>query len=69
MKNMRNEILEVLTKHSNLRAKEIANYIGVHHFKIMDHLRHMCDEGVIKITSHMDTIHGSVEYYKTYSLF
>ena len=59
---MKNEIIEVLREHPNgLRLREIAMYLGVNRFKLIDILDEMKKEGIIDGRSNED--HANGEYF------
>ena len=59
---MKNEILEVLREHPNgLRLREIAMYLRVNRFKLIDILNELKKEGKIDGRSNED--HANGEYY------
>ena len=64
---MKEQIRELLAHHSNgLRLREIAMYLGVNRFKLINILDEMKKEGIINGRSNED--HANGEYYDIWFL-
>ena len=61
---MKEQILNILSEHPGLRKREIASYIGIHHFKIISVLSEMEQEGLIIHKNYRDM--GNMEFYEKY---
>ena len=63
---MKNEILSVLREHpTGLRLREIAMYLRVHQFALIDELNELHKEGLVRGRQNDD--HANGEYYIIWS--
>lgn len=62
---MKEQILDILRKHPGLRKREIASYLGIHHFKIMSLLdeMEMVDHSLVRQYHHDP---ANMEFYDEY---
>ena len=61
---MKEKIINILREHPGLRKREIASYLGCHHFKIISLLYEMEKENLLKVESIHDT--ANMEFYDKY---
>lgn len=62
---MKEQILTILHEHPGLRKREIASYLGIHHFKIMSLLdeMEMVDHSLVRQYHHDP---ANMEFYDEY---
>ena len=61
---MKEKIINILREHPGLRKREIASYLGCHHFNIITLLYVMETENLVRVESVHDT--ANMEFYDKY---
>ena len=61
---MKEQIINILREHPGLRKREIASYLGIHHFKIMALLDEMERDGLLVRMYFTDP--ANMEFYDEY---
>lgn len=61
---MKERVLRIIYKHPGLRKREIASYLGIHHFKIISLLSELEDAKMVKTVYHHEP--EQMEFYNTY---
>lgn len=61
---MKENIINILREHPGLRKREIASYLGCHHFKIISLLYEMENDGLLRVESIHDA--ANMEFYDKY---
>lgn len=63
---MKEQIINILREHPGLRKREIASYMGIHHFKILKAITDLVNEGIIYSVYYNDP--ANMEFYDKYYL-
>ena len=61
---MKEQIIKIISEHPGLRKREIASYLGIHHFKIISLLNEMEQDGLIAHENYRDM--ANMEFYDKY---
>ena len=61
---MKEQIIKIIFENPGLRKREIASYLGVHHFKIISLLNEMEQDGLITHKNYRDM--ANMEFYEKY---
>lgn len=61
---MKEQIIKIISEHPGLRKREIASYLGIHHFKIISLLSEMEKDGLITHENYSDM--ANMEFYDKY---
>ena len=61
---MKEQIIKIISENPGLRKREIASYLGIHHFKIVSLLNEMEQDGLITHENYRDM--ANMEFYEKY---